>query len=295
MRLLKGGIVLLTILVTFSIVYLGIAIATSSWYPELNMESQLKISNIQKRVEDLRAKFKANPLEPVKITLTDNECEGILKNLIKSDTDLQDMVKGIGLKISNGVLDVKANVELYNYKVGLSAILKPFYQEGTQNFVFQLDQFKLGKMPLPPSLVLYIVNRINQGQLLVIKKDTIALNLKGLPFDLAYLKMDNRTLQAVFALSTLKVTKMVVEETSVLQEVTQAVKNLEKNLSSPEAKEFISSLKVKSFLVPADIEKAKQIYEQLSPKDKEVLQNNLEILLNKPQVREALLKYGYRP
>jgi uncharacterized protein YpmS len=277
-----------------TIAYLGIALATSSWYPELNMEAQPKFSNIQKRANDLQAKFLLDPLEPVKITLTENECEGILKNLIKNDTEFQRVVKGVGLKITSGSLDIKTNVEVYNYQVSLGAIFKPYYQEGTHNFVLQLEQFKLGKMPLPPRLVLYFLDKLNHGQILVIKKDTIALNLQGLPFDLAYLKMENRTLQAAFALSTIKVTKMVTKETVLLQEVRQSVKGLEKDLNSPQAKEFISLLKGKTSLDPTDIEKAKQIYDQLSPKDKETLKQKTEDLLSKPQVREALLKYGYK-
>ncbi|MFZ5753131.1 MAG: hypothetical protein ACOY3J_02725 [Bacillota bacterium] len=294
MRLMKGAIIILLVFVTLSIAYLGIAVAASSWYPELNMETQFKFSNIQKRINDLQAKFKANPLEPVNITLTDNECEGIFKNLIKNDTKFQYMIKGVGLKITNGLLDVKTNIELYTYKIGLSAVLKPYYQEGTQNFVLRLDQFKIGPMPLPPRLVLYFVNKINPGQILVIHKDTMTLNLKGLPFDLAYLKLDNHTLQAAFALSTAKVTKMVTKETVLLQEVTQSLKTVEKNLNSPQAKDFISSLKNKASLAPADVEKAKQIYDQLSSKDKELLKQNLEGLLNKPEVQEALAKYGYK-
>lgn len=294
MRLLKGIAVLFIMLVTFSVAYLGVALATSSWYPELNMEYQPKFSDFQKRMKDLQGKFLQNPLEPVKITLSENECEGILKSLIRNDAGFQKIVKGVGLKIASGALELKTNVEIYNHQVSLGATLKPYYQEGSHNFVLQMEQFKLGKMPIPPRLVLYLLDKFNTGRLLVIKRDTIGLNLSGLPFDLAYLKMENRTLQAAFALSTVKVTKMVAKERSLLQEVSRSVKGLEQDLSSPQAKEFISILKGKSSLDPADIIKAKQIYDQLPSKDKETLKEKAEALLSIPQVREALLKYGYK-
>lgn len=292
MRIIKYFFFLLLILSLMFTAYIGTALALAGWYPDLDLNTTYSVAYFEKKLNSLTKEFYAHPLKEQTITLTDQECEGILRLAVKRDPQAAAYIKGFAVAMEKDVVELKANIEAAGRKKGIRAALKPVYIASSAEFQVEIKSLHLGNFPLPVKTALYLLERLSPREVPVqIENGILKVKMGNLPLDLKHINIGTNQITVGLAVSSAEIARIAGEQKKLVQEAFSQTRVIKDSLASTEAKDFINSLQGKQTLLPEDITKAQEIYDKLSPQDKAVLEKNLGALLDNPEIKKALEKY----
>ncbi|MCR4442094.1 MAG: hypothetical protein QHH10_07835 [Peptococcaceae bacterium] len=294
MRVIKRGLLVLIFLIISGAVYLGSALYTASWYPGLDMNTPYSYDYYGQKINNIIREFTEKPLEVVTFNMSEKECEGLLKSVLRMNPEIAAYVQGVSLSINRESLVLKTNLRLGSWNKGMELELKPVSDEKKKELAVGIERIRLGAYPLPVSPVLYFLEKAGIAQgLAIIKDNQIRISINNIPVALKYVRLESKQLVAGISTSTGELSKMAAGEKPLLSEALSQSEVLKKGLKSSQAIDFIESLKQKKELSLEDIDKAKAIYNSLSPEDKAVLRKNISEFLENPAVKEVFGQIGF--
>lgn len=287
----KKTLAVLLLLILFLCGYVLTALAFANLYPGLNMKSELDEAYFFSKTQGL---LKGTSPE---LKLTDKEGEAILKLLAREDPEILEMIRGVEVIFAKDVVQARVNLKLKGWEKGLDVRFKPVFNEGANELRFMVEGVRLGAFPVPSSPILLALKTLlgsAGGEYVKIGNGSVSFALEELPLTLKYVAVESHLLRVGLAVSPLDILDLAIQDKAATREVISQVPALKKDLASPEATNFLNSVGQKGNITQTDVEKAREIYRNLSPADKETLQKNMADLLQDPAVQAAMKKYGIK-
>jgi hypothetical protein len=295
MKAFKYITVAVVVLVILCVSYLGFALNSAIWYENIDMDTEYSVRHYLEKIDEIVDKFAGEPLEVTTFSISEKECEGILKQALRINNDIAASIHGLGLTIQQKSIIIKTNLQIASLKKSLEITIKPYAEEKERELTLKVEKIKLGEYPLPVSPILYIVEKtIPEEVPITIANGRVRLNINKMPVALKYVRIESQQLVAGLSVATAELTNMSKDDKVLIQEVFTKAEVLNTGLNSTQLDDFITEMQQKDEILSADIDRAKAIYNSLSSEDKEILHNNLSKFMRDPAVNEALKSFGLK-